>query len=478
VSSSLAAPPPAPVRFGFRFVAPLALGSVLNPINSTMISTALVPIGRDLHASASQTGWLIAGLYLASAVAQPVMGDLADRVGARRVYLATLALVAIAGLIGWWAPSLMVLIGVRILLGVGTSGAYPSAMRLFRTEAGRAGLPPPRRAMGVLSLAAIATMVVGPFLGGVLTGAFGWHAIFSVNLPLALLAMALSVLWLPSEGEGEGEGERESEGEGEEGRRPADASPRAGLDVAGIVLFTAFLLCLMLFLMQLDQPRWWLLPLAALAGAALVAHSRRHRQPFIDMPMLAANPALIVTYARMGLLSVVPYTILYGIGQWLEASAGLGAAAAGLIMLPLSGVSAAGALLGARTRSIRLAFLLAAGAGVAGCCCLLLVDHTTPPWLIAVALMVFGAPQGLASTATQAAIYLQAPAGAIGNAAGLQRTAAYVGAILAASLLARLFGHHPSDAGLHHLALAVGAISAVLLIATLFDRTLPRSIAG
>ena len=79
---AVAMPPPAapsrPPPFGFRFVAPLALGSMLNPINSTMISTALVPIAGDFHASVAQTGWLVAGLYLTSAIAQPTMGRLAD----------------------------------------------------------------------------------------------------------------------------------------------------------------------------------------------------------------------------------------------------------------------------------------------------------------------------------------------------------------------------------------------------------------
>ena len=77
---STAATTTAPIAnpFGFRFVAPLALGSMLNPINSSLISTALVPIAQYFHAGTSQTAWLIAGLYLASAVAQPTMGRLAD----------------------------------------------------------------------------------------------------------------------------------------------------------------------------------------------------------------------------------------------------------------------------------------------------------------------------------------------------------------------------------------------------------------
>src|SRR5580693_9318444 len=93
------------VHFGPTFVLPLALGSTLNPINSTMISTALAPIAKDLHASVAQTGWLIAGLYLTSAVAQPTMGRLADLFGPRRVYLISLILVALAGLVGALAPS-------------------------------------------------------------------------------------------------------------------------------------------------------------------------------------------------------------------------------------------------------------------------------------------------------------------------------------------------------------------------------------
>jgi MFS family permease len=96
--------------FGFTFVAPLALGSCLNPINSTMIATALVPISHSLNVSAAEAGWLIAALYLASAIAQPTMGRLADLFGPRRVLLSALTLVALSGVVGWLSSSLNVLI--------------------------------------------------------------------------------------------------------------------------------------------------------------------------------------------------------------------------------------------------------------------------------------------------------------------------------------------------------------------------------
>jgi MFS family permease len=183
--------------FGFRFIAPLALGSTLNPINSTMIATALVPIAADFHASVAETGWLIAGLYLTSAVAQPTMGRLADLFGARRVYLCSLSFVALAGVVGTWASSLGMLIAVRVLLGIGTSGAYPASMRIFRTRGDQLGVPPPRVALSVLSLAGVSTSAVGPFLGGIMTSFFGWHSIFTINLPLALVTIVMARLRTP-----------------------------------------------------------------------------------------------------------------------------------------------------------------------------------------------------------------------------------------------------------------------------------------
>lgn len=444
--------------FGFRFLAPLALGSTLNPVNSTMLSTALVPIAMSLHASAAETGWLIAGLYLTTSVAQPTMGRLVDLFGARRVYLISLLLVAAAGIFGMLATSLTALVLVRVLLGVGTSGAYPSAMRIFRLKADRMGAAPPRIAMGILSLSAIATMAVGPLLGGLLTGAFGWRSIFTVNLPLGLLTVALVLMWVPKDPPCSG----------------SFAQLVREVDVAGIALFAASLLCLMTFLMDLkSRPLWWALWGAVAFGAALTLHSLRRSQPFIDVRMLWRNVPLVVTYARAGAISMIVYCVFYGFAQWLESAVGLSSAAAGLVTLPMSLVAAVSSVTGVRSKGLRGPFLVSMGAAAAGCSCLLLVNHATPIWILALAVMLFGIPQGTFSTATQAALYLQAPAEEIGAAAGLQRTAQYIGAIVAASLLAAMYGQRASDPGVHRLAMVTGVLSALLFAVTLFDRTIP-----
>lgn len=466
--------PASPGRaFGARLVTPLMLGSVLNPVNSTMIATALVAIGHSFHAGAARTAWLVSSLYLASAVAQPAMGRLADRLGARRVFLAGLLIVAAAGAVGMLAPALSWLIVSRVLLGVGTSAAYPAAMALLRAHSEEVGVPTPRPVLGLLSLAGLSSAAIGPVLGGVLAATLGWRAVFAVNIPLGGLAFVLAAAWLPVP-RPRPAGSRASATEAGTERARAAGSERS-LDPLGITLFAAVLTVLLFFLMKLDAPRWPLLALAAVLGAALAGWELRREAPFLDLRMLARNRPLSVTYLRHGMTYLVIYCVMYGYAQWLEEAHGYSAARAGLLVLPMSAAAMVTSLLGARTRSIRAPLGLAALLLVAGSAVLLLAGHTWPALALGAAGALFGLPQGLSSTGNQAAVYAQAPAGEIGAAAGLQRTAQYLGAITAASLIGLFYGQRATDSGLHAMAATAGVLSLAVLLLTLLDRALrPR----
>ncbi len=260
IETTVVETPSAKGSFGFRFMAPLCLGSMLNPVNSTMISTALVAIARDFQATVAETGLLIGGLYITSAIAQPTMGRLADRLGARRVFLVGLYLVALAGVAGTFAPSLRALIWVRVLLGIGTSAAYPTAMRILRNRAAQTGSVEPRMALGILSMSALSTVAVGAALGGILTGLGGWRMVFTVNLPLAVLGILLVFLWIP-----------------EDQTKPAGLRKLAKeVDVLGIVLFAGLLLTGMFFLMSLGHPNWLMLAVSVLIGFVLMRHFTAH----------------------------------------------------------------------------------------------------------------------------------------------------------------------------------------------------------
>ena len=126
--------------FSWRFTTPLFIGSALNPINSSLIATALVPIAAGVHVSIGQTAVLVTALYLASAIAQPTAGKVAEVFGPRRVFLAGIVLVLAGGLLGGFARDLLTLLASRALIGLGTSCAYPTAMLLIRRRAQQSGM--------------------------------------------------------------------------------------------------------------------------------------------------------------------------------------------------------------------------------------------------------------------------------------------------------------------------------------------------
>ncbi|MGK5637446.1 MFS transporter [Streptomyces sp. URMC 126] len=451
-----------PPEIGGRFVAAVMVGSMLNPVNSSMISTALVPVGRHFGAGPSATVWLVAGLYLASAVAQPVMGRVADHLGARRVYTAGLVLVGLSGVAGLLARSLGQLVAVRVLTGVGTSAAYPAAMAMIRERSARAPGGQPAGALGALTIAALASAALGPALGGLLTGLAGWRAVFAVNIPLALVGLALALAWLPRDEP-----------------RPRAGGIRGGwsaLDPAGVLLFVGTLLPLMLFLTDLARPDWPLLAVGGLAAGALAAWELRvARHPFLDLRMLAANRPLVRTYVRYGASFLVVYCVLYGYTQWLEEVRGYSATVTGVVMLPMCAVAAVCSWTGARRATVRGPLLVGTLAMVAASAALAFTGPGTPMAVLVLVGVVFGVPNGLNAVGNQTALYAQAPAGRTGTAAGLFRTAQYVGAVASTSVIGLVYGDRATTGGLHTAAVVLTALGALLLPATLFDRALRRA---
>ncbi|MFJ6725077.1 MFS transporter [Streptomyces sp. NPDC091281] len=444
---------PSPTAFDRRLIAPMVLGSVLNPVNSSMIAVALVPIGAAFGAPPAETAWLVSALYLATALGQPVAGRLVDMYGPRRLYLIGTALVGVAGLAGALAPSLGVLIAARVLLGFGTSAAYPAAMRLTRDESARTGRDSPAGVLATLAVANQTVAVIGPALGGLLIGAGGWHLVFTVNVPLAAACLVLGARRLP---------------------RTAPAARPRGVDLPGMALFAVTLVSLMTFLMRPQADRWYLPLACAVAACAFAVRERRVPDPFVDVRVLAGNLPLLATYLRQLLGYTTAYAFLYGFPQWLEQGRGLGSSAAGLVLLPLSGAALAASALTGRREAVRTKLVVGSLLQMTGCAALLLLGPGTPLWLLLVVGAVMGVPQGLIGLATQNALYRQADPQRIGSAAGLLRTFSYLGALASSVATAAFYPHHADTAGLHGLALFMLAGSALLLATTLPDRSLAR----
>jgi MFS family permease len=451
-------PAPPLGRFDRRLLAPMILGSILNPINSSIIAVALVPIAVAFGAPAAETAWLVSALYVATAIGQPLVGRLVDVFGPRRLFLAGTVLTGVAGVIGVLAPTIAVLVLARIVLGFGTCSGYPASMVLIRREAKRTGQASPAGVLTALAIATQTIAVIGPTLGGVLVDLGGWRATFAVNVPLAIAGVLLGLLVLPED----------------------DAVPEARrrflrLDWAGVGLFAATLVALLLFLMAPHVETLCVLGLAVVGGAGFAIRELRTDDPFVDVRVFAGDRAILATYARSLLAAIVSYGYLYGFTQWLEDGRGLTAAATGLVLLSTFLVGLLISVTTGRRPEVWPKLLVGGVVQVAVCAALLLVTGASPIWFLVVLAAVLGVPQGMLNLANQNALYFQADANRVGASAGLLRTFMYLGAIVASSASAGFFGRRADTGGLHGLALFMLAACGILVVLVVGDRSL-RSI--
>ncbi|WP_406473165.1 MFS transporter [Streptomyces platensis] len=437
---------------------PLFTGSAINAINTSLIATALVPIAAAVHVPVGRTAVLVSALYLACAIAQPVGGKLAEEFGPRRVFLAGVLIVLAGGVVGGLGEDLTALVVARVLIGVGCSAVYPSAMLLIRRRAEAAGLDaPPGGVLGGLMIAGAATSALGLPIGGVLVDAWGWRTTFLINLPFALLALAMAAFWIPAD--------------------PPVAGPStlrqlaARLDVAGIIGFGGAIAALLVFLTGFPQADWSVLGLAVVVGAGLVWWELRARWPFFDVRLLARNPALTRTYLRFALAGLCVYTVLYGLTQWLQAGRSMSSEEAGLLLLPMSALSALIARPISQRNLVRMPLIVAAVSCLAASAGVLALTASTPTvWIVAITL-VFGITLGTTISANQTTLYTQVGAGEIGTAAGLFRTFGFLGSIASSALISVVFHSEVNDHRLHLIALAMVAVSVLGLLVVVTDRT-------
>jgi MFS family permease len=447
--------------FTRRFLTPIYLGSALNPVNSSMLATALVPIAAAVDVSVGRTAVLVTALYLTSAIAQPTCGKLAEEFGPRRVFLAGIALVFAGGVVGGLGQNLTGLVVARVLIGAGTSAGYPSAMLLIRRRAEAAGLSaPPGGVLGGIQVSAMVTATVGLPVGGLLVGTLGWRSTFLINVPVALLAFVMAVRWIQRDAPVQGS------------RRLRDLASR--IDVPGIVGFGAAMVALLVFLFSLPEPNWIALGLAVVLFAALIGWELRARRPFIDIRLLASNLALSRTYVRFALTTLCLYTVLYGVTQWLQATRGFGAETAGLLIVPMSALSAVLSLPIARHNLLRGPLIAAAVSALVGSLGVLFLTSGSPLAVIVAITLMFGATMATTSVGNQAALYAAVDSGQIGTASGLLRTFAYIGSVGSSALIAVSFHREVTDQGLHTIAVIMIAVSVLALVLTVADRSVRK----
>ncbi|PHV66447.1 MFS transporter [Williamsia muralis] len=445
--------------FGWRFTTPLVISSGLNPINSSIIATALVPIAAAMDVSIGQVAVLVTVLYVASAIAQPAMGRCAEQFGAKKIFVVGALLVIAGGTVGALAGNVAVLVLARVLLGVGTSAGFPASMLMIRQRAANTGVAP-GGVLGNLVISSQVTVLLGLPLGGILVSVAGWQATFWINIPIAFVVLAMALKWLPSD-------------------PPRIHSPNwreilRALDLAGMCLFGAMLTALVVFLTALPYFEWVSLAVSATCLAGLLLWELKAGHPFIDIRSLIENRALTHTYIRSAGTMLVAYCVMYGLTQWLQEAQGLSATVTGLLVVPMS---IAGALITrpvSRRNLVRAPLLASAVIAIITAIGLRLLNTGTSPAFSVALTAVAGLAIGLASIGNQSAVFAQARSDETGTAAGLLRTSTYVGAIASGSIIGVVFQDGATDSGLHSIADILITVTIVVLALTVFDRKLPN----
>jgi EmrB/QacA subfamily drug resistance transporter len=301
----------------------------MTAVDNTVVNVALPSIQRDLGLGQSALEWIVNGYILAFAGLLLTGGKLGDLYGRKRVFLLGVAVFTGASLLGGFADTETLLIGARVLQGVGAALATPATLAIIS-----AAFPEQERgkAIGIWAAVGALGFAVGPVTGGALAQHLHWSWIFWINVPVGLLALLV-------------------------GRRTIvesrDDSVGRRIDLPGVATSGAGLLALTYALIEANRYGWssptilGLFAAAALAFTVFVRHELRTEEPMLDLSLFRSriftggNTILVLN--GFGLFGIFFFLSLY-----LQGIVGLSAVQGGLAFMPLAAVLIVAAPLSAK----------------------------------------------------------------------------------------------------------------------------------
>ena len=413
----------------------VGVGSFMSAVDAGAVNTILPVLRRSFGSDVAQIEWVVTIYLLVVSGLLLSCGRFADMRGHKDVYVSGFGVFVLASALCGLAPSAGVLIVFRALQGIGAATLFANSTAILTTTfpANERG-----KALGLRATATYLGLTAGPFLGGWLTDKLGWRAAFYINVPVGLMAVALSLRFVP---------------------RDRPSGPRSQFDLPGAVAWMAALTFLLLALNPPGQGihgHEWLsyrsLTFLVPGGtflALFILIERKAAHPLLDLSLFrnrtfsASSAANIVHYLCV-------YMIVFLLPFYLIQGRGFGAGPSGLILTAQSVARAAAAPLSG-TLSDRIGTRLPAmlGMGLMGFGLVLLSRLGPQSSLgnVVLALAITGLGAGMFISPNNSALMGSAPARRQGLAAGVLATARVVGMALGVALAgdiltARIAGAH------------------------------------
>ena len=296
----------------------LCVAQIVVVLDASIVNVALPSIGRALHFSDRNLPWIVNAYVIAFGGFLLLGGRAADLLGRRRVFMAGLVVVALASLLAGFAVNQGELIAARAAQGLGAAIISPAALSiittLFRDGAER------NKALGVWGAVAGSGAAIGVLLGGVLTTGLGWEWVLWVNVPVALIALALTPGLIP-----------ESRSE----------SSTRHFDTAGAISVTAGLSVLAYALLDASSAGWGstkiisLIAIAIALLAAFVVIESRSQAPLVPFRIFSSRTLTGANVVGI-LLGASLFSMFFFITLYMQQVLHYSPIHAGLSYLPLA----------------------------------------------------------------------------------------------------------------------------------------------
>ncbi len=453
-----------------RWLVLLAVGTggFMAALDGSVVNTVLPVIRQSFGSTVAEIEWVVTVYLLVVSGLLLTFGRLGDLHGHKPIYISGFGIFVVGSALCALSRSALSLVAARGVqaLGAAMLASNSPAILTASFPAGERG-----RALGMQAMMTYMGLMVGPSLGGWLADRFAWPSIFTINLPIGLLALALSLRFLPGD---------------------AHAPGAERFDLAGGLAFLGGLVALLLALNQ-GHAWGWASPsiLALFAGAGVlltvfVLIERAVPSPMLDLGLFrrrlfaASTASAVLNYIGL-------YSIVFLLPFYLIQGRGLSPAATGMLMTAQPLVMAITApISGTLSDRIGSRFLSSAGMAVlaGGMFLLSRLDPAAPLSAVAACLFITGFGLGIFVSPNTNALMGSAPRERQGTASGVLATARSLGMVLGIGLAGAIFttvlAHHPGSgsSGLYagiRAALQAGAAVVLLGMMTSLARGEPQT---